>query len=840
LLTVGITNVHSAPASRPLLFRYGLAIAAVGAALLLRGSLDRFLAEGLAFTIFAPAILIVSLVAGTGPGVLATILSALAGDYYFVMPRQTLKLTEVNDLVMMFTFVLIGLSIVWLSHKRNRAERARVEAVERAQHASIQARSATLFRSVLESAPDAVVTVDQAGRIIVVNSQTEGLFGYGRDEMLGQQVETLLPDDLRGRHGHHREGYAVDPRTRPMGAGLDLWGRRKDGSRFPAEISLSPLHTEEGLLVTAVVRDVTEKRRAQEERARLIREQAALAEAEAAQRRSAFLAEVTRNLASTLSYEDTLSRLARLMVPSLGDWCAVYITEDDNSIQPLAVAHVDPARVKWAEEVLARFPPDANASFGAPSVIRTGTPELYENIGESFWEERVRNPELARITRDLEIRSLMVVPLKARTRTIGAMSLAYTRESGRHYNRTELELANDVARRAEVAIENARLYKEAQEANRLKDEFLATLSHELRTPLSAVLGWARMLAMGRLDEATARRGIEAIERNAQAQVQLVNDLLDVSRIVSGKLRLEMAPVELLPIMAAAVDSVRPAAEARQLSIEVKVDQTVGPIMGDGDRLHQVLWNLLSNAVKFTPRLGHVWVSATSAGSHVDIQVRDTGKGIRPEFLPRVFERFSQADSGTTRAHGGLGLGLAIVRHIVEMHGGSVKAESGGEGQGATFSISLPAKVAAVSWPDSTSVMSDGGKAAVASLKGLRALLVDDDADARELLHAALAGYGMSVTLARSAQEALESFRASRPDIVITDIGMPEEDGYSLLARIRSVTEEGKRVPVVALTAYARAEDKRRVYAAGFDRHISKPVDPAGLAETLASLLASRY
>lgn len=375
---------------------------------------------------------------------------------------------------------------------------------------------------------------------------------------------------------------------------------------------------------------------------------------------------------------------------------------------------------------------------------------------------------------------------------------------------------------------------DAEAANRIKDEFLAVLSHELRTPLNPILGWTKLLRSGNLDAAKVDSALEVIERNAKLQTQLIEDLLDVSRILQGKLKLNSAPVYLASTVEAAIETVRLAAEAKAIQIQTWIEPAVRPVIGDGGRLQQVIWNLLSNAVKFTPEGGRVEVRLRQIGSHAQIQVCDTGKGISPEFLPHIFEYFRQADGTTTRAFGGLGLGLAIARHLVELHGGSIAATSPGEGQGATFTVQLPTGTAALS----SSRIQDGRCAAL-NLQGLRVLAVDDEADMRELLKVLLEQQGMTVTLAASAQEALVLLPQIQPDLLLSDIGMPETDGYMLLKQVRSLAPaQGGQTPAIALTAYAAEADQKQAIAAGFQAHVAKPVEPDTLIEAIVRLVNS--
>jgi signal transduction histidine kinase len=411
----------------------------------------------------------------------------------------------------------------------------------------------------------------------------------------------------------------------------------------------------------------------------------ALASLEAARQRLTFLVDAGEVLCASLDYETTLMNLARLTVPYLADWCAIDVVQDDGSLSRLAVVHRDPSRDEAARELQRRYAPDPEGAHGLPRVLRTGRSEFRPETVASALE--ARDEDHRRLLGELGLTSYMCVPLQARERTLGAISFVYG--TGRRYTRDDLALAEAVARRAAVAIDNARLFCDAETASQAKDEFLATLSHELRTPLHAMLGWARLLRTGALDEATQARALETLERNTRLHAQLIEDLLDVSHIITGKLRIDVRPVAPASVIAAALEAVRPAADAKGVRLETRADPLAGPVAGDADRLQQVVWNLLSNAVKFTPRGGRVDVRLAVADGQARLEVADTGRGISPEFLPHLFERFRQADGPAARSFGGLGLGLALVRHIVELHGGTVRAESAGAGRGATFTVELP-------------------------------------------------------------------------------------------------------------------------------------------------------
>jgi signal transduction histidine kinase/DNA-binding response OmpR family regulator len=430
------------------------------------------------------------------------------------------------------------------------------------------------------------------------------------------------------------------------------------------------------------------------------------------------------------------------------------------------------------------------------------------------------------------------------------VSVAY--ENARLYTEAQrhaAELQQEVQERKQAEEERARLLireqaarAEAEQANRTKDEFLATLSHELRTPLTAILGWSHLLRTDRLDPDNKVRALETIERNARAQSQLIDDLLDVSRIITGKLRLELHPVELVPIIEAAIDSMRPAAEAKQIRFEVTLDRKASKVNGDANRLQQVVWNLFSNAVKFTPDGGSVTVQLERTAEQARVTVSDTGQGIDPQFLPFIFDRFRQADGSTTRKHGGLGLGLAIVRHLVELHGGTIKVHSDGLDRGATFMIGLPLRTGgrkAKPGAESPPAFDMNGRHSFDSspaLDGLRILIVDDEADSRELIIAVLAQCGAEVKACETPAEALIELQAWGPDLLISDIGMPVEDGYSLIKRVRELDEpQHGQIPAVALTAYASTEDHLRALSAGFQMHLAKPLDPEELVAAIANL-----
>jgi PAS domain S-box-containing protein len=578
------------------------------------------------------------------------------------------------------------------------------------------------------------------------------------------------------------------------------------------------------------------------------RQRALRRSAETAGRRMAFLADATAVLSRSLDYEDTLAAVARLAVPTIADWCAVDIIGDDGRLERLAMAHEDPSKLELVRELERRYPADPTAPGGSAGVVRTGKPVLLEVIGAAELAAAARDEEHRRILDALQLRSYICVPLVTPNGTFGALTFVQA-QSGRQYAADDLQFAQSVAARASLAIDNARAYRRANEANRLKDEFLATLSHELRTPLNAVLGYAQMLEMGMLSPERRTHAISVLLRNGETLSQIINDVLDISRITAGKLRLRVEPTDLAGILADAVATVQPAADARGVILNTLVDETVPPVSGDPDRLQQVCWNLLSNAVKFTPRGGHVQVRLERADAAdpatdptVQISVSDTGRGIDPEFLPHIFERFRQADSRVSREQGGLGLGLAIVRELIQLHGGTVSAASKGPGTGTTFRVVLPAMALQPKHLPRAGSAADEARALPSSrrLDGVRVLAVDDEEDSLDLLRTVLEDAGARVTTARSAASALDELRAGIHDVLLADIGMPRMDGLELIRTVRdALPEPTNRLPAAALTAYARAEDRISALASGFQMHIPKPVNAVELVIAVSALARRR-
>ena len=567
--------------------------------------------------------------------------------------------------------------------------------------------------------------------------------------------------------------------------------------------------------------------------------------ADHARQRAAYLAQAGTVLSSSLDYEATLRSVANLSVPTIADWCAVDILADGGSLHRIAVAHVDPKKVEFARMLAERYPADPNAPGGVHEVIRTGKAAYMSRIPPALLEAAAQDDEQRRIIRELHFTSYMCVALTVQGKAIGAITFV-SAESGRQYSDDDVRFARELAARASLAVENARAYERANEASRLKDEFLATLSHELRTPLNAVLGYARMMRTQTVSEKKAQGVWDVVERNATALKQIIEDVLDVSRIVAGRLRLNVEPVDLPAILRDAVATVMPAADAKGVRVETVIETVATLVSGDADRLQQIVWNLISNAIKFTARGGKVQLRLSRVNSHVEVTVSDTGRGISPDFLPFVFERFRQADAGFSREHGGLGLGLAIAKQLTELHGGAITAASGGPDQGATFTVMLPLMIVHQPVPAGhhrehphTDRRRDELEP-IPRLDGIHVLAVDDEPDSLELLRTVLEAAGARVATARSGPEALDAVRRAEPcDVLIADIGMPGMDGLQLIRAVRQLHEPARNIPAAALTAYARSHDRITSLASGFQMHLVKPIDPLELVVAVATLTSRR-
>jgi PAS domain S-box-containing protein len=647
------------------------------------------------------------------------------------------------------------------------------------------------FRLLVESVRDyAIFMLDPEGRVLTWNAGAERIKGYRADEIIGQHFSQFYPPEAGDFPAHELRVAAAEGRFEDEG-----WRVRKDGSRFWANVVITALYDRDKRLVgfAKVTRDLTERRKHEEE----------------------------------LRHSE---ERFRLLVEGVSDY-AIFMLDVNGLV---ATWNAGAQRIKGydAGEIIGQhfrkfYPPEAVESGWPEHELRVATVEgrfidegwRVRKDGSRFWahvtitalrDESGRLRGYAKLTRDLTERK-----------------------------RTEALEASGAERDALLEGErNARMM--AQRAARMKDEFLATLSHELRTPLNAILGWTQLLrARGMPEPAEFTRGMEVIERNCRAQVRLIDDLLDLSRIMSGRFRLDVQQVALLDIVRSALDSIEPTARAKGVRLESVLDPKSVVVSGDPARLQQVFWNLLSNAVKFTPKGGRIQVLLQRVNSHIEFSVSDTGIGIPGNFLPHVFERFSQKDSSTQREYGGLGLGLAISKQLVDLHGGQIQAKSMGEGQGATFVVTLPLIMLGKE-QRGPRVHPTAGEISEAvplpRLDGLRVLVVDDEGDALELIRRVLEGQGAVVSTVRSANDALRVLDSHSPDLLISDIGMPGMDGYQFMRRLRAAEPKDRRTPALALTAFARPDDRKHAILAGYQAHLAKPFDMAELAIVVAGLV----
>lgn len=682
------------------------------------------------------------------------------------------------------------------------------------------------YRELVENANDIVYVLDFNGKITSINKAAEQITDYSQEELMNMNITEILTADsmAAGKQmldteavGRERTNYEVDIVSRK-------------GRIVTLEISTKLIYKgAHPVGIQGIARDISSRRRAEE----ALREadQRALSEYERLVERISGLAQALGTARELTTIFRELRDFTRVSVPCDGFFVSLYDPIRD----------VRTACYGWGDDQevdISTLPPMPVTSQGPNSrAVRTGQVIITDN-----YMQATRGHPVVIIGPDNGLRpeSSMAVPMAVMGRIIGTIEVQSY--SPRAYTQEHVSAMSLAANLTAVSIENVRLLNReshareaAEESNRLKDEFLATVSHELRTPLTAILGWSRLLEGGSLEDSVAKQAVETIWRNAKAQAQIIDDILDVSRIITGNLYLDLHPVEIGPVVEAAINVVRPTADVKGIKIECQLDPVPTVVSGDANRLQQVIWNLLSNAVKFTDAGGHVCLTLKKVGAAVEITVADTGQGISREFLPYVFDRFRQADSTTTRRHGGLGLGLAIARHLVEIHGGTISAESGGEQKGAAFTIRLPLI-------ESTGRTARSGEAQAASaasqrkqmLSGLRVLLVDDDADTLQLMAAALTGRQANVTAVNSAEDAIRAIETTRPDVLISDIAMPEEDGYGLISRVRSLEDNDARaIPAVAITAYAKEEDRERVLSSGYQIYLAKPVELTELVSVVA-------
>ena len=652
------------------------------------------------------------------------------------------------------------------------------------------------FRLLVGSVRDyAIFMLDPDGRVLTWNAGAERFKGYRADEIIGQHFSVFYPDEAKqSRWPEHelevaaKEGVFED----------EGWRVRKDGTLFWANVVITALRNADGRLLgfAKVTRDLTQ-RRAHEEELRRSEERFRLL-VEGVREYAIFMLDANGRVATWNSGAERIKGYAADEI--IGQHFSIFYP-------------AEPRESGWPAHEL-RVAAETGRFVDTGWRVRKDGTTFWANVTiTAIRDDTGRLIGYAKLTRDL-----------TESKRVEAMESA---------NRQREEIL-EAERSARMA---------AQRAARIKDEFLATLSHELRTPLNAILGWTQVLLKegSSREPAEQKRAIEVIDRNARAQAKLIEDLLDLSRIMTGKLRLELRPLSFTSVVEAAVDSARPAAEAKGIRLKAMLGPNQDIVSADSGRLQQVVWNLLTNAIKFTPKGGQVQVLLQRVNSHLELSVSDTGIGIPPSYLPHVFERFSQGDSSTTRSFGGLGLGLAICKQLVEMHGGSIKAASQGEGKGATFSVELPLSIfqlADQSTPriHPTAETQSEEILPLPRLEGVHVFAVDDEPDARELLRRVLEDQGAKVTSFGTAEGALAALKTAKPTVLVCDVGMPKMDGYQLIRKLRAEEPRGERVPALALTAFARAEDRKRSLVAGYQAHLAKPFDVAELVLVIAGLV----
>ncbi len=700
------------------------------------------------------------------------------------------------------------------------------------------------FRLVVESAPNAMVVVSRDGFITLVNSQTEALFGYERGELLDQPADILLPAEfsLVPTLGEgDAEGRAGDALRRHR----EIFGRRKNGTDSPIEIGLNPIVSPDGSSVLASIVDITDRKRSEaalrsanaelaaknaelqrqaEERGRRMRAEAAQAEAEAARERSAFLAEASSILAVSFDYHQTLEALARLVVPKLADCCVIDIVEDDGTLRPLVIADST-----GMEETIMAFwktvPIQTDLDDGSHAELKKGRPVARPSSTSADAPGAVAAEQPA-------IQSYMMIPLKARGRTLGRLCLISTGE--RVYGDSDLPLADELAQRAGLALDNSRLYNEArvaregaEAANAAKDRFLAMLSHELRTPLSPVLHSVTLIEGEAEVSPHVREALGTIRRNVQLEARLIDDLLDLARIRNGKLQLQREVVDAHELLHRTVEICHSEIAARDLQVHFDLQAERPKLCADPARIQQIFWNLITNAIKFSPSGGVLTIRTShEPDGSVRIEMNDRGRGIAPEKLERIFDAFEQAEGPRSS---GLGLGLAICRALVSLHGGVIEAHSDGIGRGSSFVIILPQAAGA-----ERDVPEEPAAPGASTAPPLRLLVVEDHADTAAALKKLLTRRGYEVRSAETVAQALEVAEDFDFDVLVSDIGLPDGTGVDLMLQLSA--EPGRRpFRGVALSGYGMQEDLERSSAAGFSHHLTKPVDFPLLDRTLINI-----
>ncbi len=931
-----VTGMPQKGPNRPT--RYGVALAGVVLAIVLRQALNPFLGTLFPFATVFFSVLFAAWIGGLGPALVATVLGAVGSAIFLLPPEGELTIEGAENRSGMVLYTAVGFGIAFMGgamrEARNRAQRSVEEADAERERLSVT----------LASIGDGVITTDSAGRVTLVNPVAETLTGWRTDEARGRpiaEVFHIINEETRKTVENPVDRALSDGTIVGLANHTLLIAR--DGTERPIDDSAAPIRDDLGRIIGVVLvfRDVTERRqaeveiRASQEQFRTMVEAmpqiawisrndrsvlqylnrrwfdyTGLSEEESyreggwavavhpddlelldrisqesegpggsleveyrlrsrdgqyrwflgralpvrddqgrqicrlgtatdiedrkrAELGSRFLARAGSELASLVDEASTLSRVAGLAVPAFADWCAVDLLDDRRELSRVAVAHVDPEKIALALDLQRRYPPRVDAPRGLWQVIRSGESEMVTEITDEMLVAGAQDEEHLRLVRELQLRSYMCVPLNGREGTLGALTFVWA-ESGRHYDATDLQVAEDLAIRAVVAIENSRLYDRLKEADRRKDDFLATLAHELRNPLGPIRNAALLLQNCEESTAEERQSIlKMITRQVGTMSRLIDDLMDLARITRSKLDLRVEPIELAELVRRAAESARSGIDERGHTLRIALPEEPILLNADPTRIEQVIWNLLNNAAKYTDPGGQIDLMVERDGSEVVIRVKDSGIGMDPEMIPRVFDPFMQLPAGSRRTQGGLGIGLGLVRSLVQLHGGSISARSDGPGQGSEFVVRLPVAV------EGGSQITDPSASSTRSGKPERhrILVVDDNADAALTLARILERlYGQEVQVAHDGASALATARAFHPDVIVLDIGMADMDGYEVARRLRQEAEFSRTI-LVALTGWGQASDRRRSRESGFDHHLVKPVEPRDLIAFLPNVPA---
>lgn len=741
---------------------------------------------------------------------------------------------------------------VFLELFESRKKLARVEEQKRfevRERFEVEARTKELTQknsfldSLLENIPNMIFVKDAIDlKFVRFNRAGEELIGRPRQELIGKGDSDFFTREQA--EAFERNDRLVLGGNQIIDIPEELISTKDRGTRT-LHTKKIPIYDDAGTVryLLGISEDITDRKELEADQLQFIHAKIAKQEAENSAQRFNFLAQASAILGASLDFELILKKLAGLSVPAICDWCSIQMLQPDRSLKQLVVSHRDQAKEKWSRELYEKYPVDPNSQSAVARVARSGKAELVHEISPEILKAGARSEDHLRLLLTIGFRSFICAPIRARGKVLGVLILMTLVESQRTFSEVDLRLAEDLSERAGLAVENSSLYREAQSLNQVKDEFLATLSHELRSPLNVIQGNAEILRTEALKMSPEElmSSIDAIYRSAKAQTALIGDLLDVSSIISGKVSYKPIEMNCRDVLTNILESQKLTADAKGVEITLDVKSSPKTVFADPTRIHQIIWNLLSNAIKFTPRGGRVSVELSCNSDEWSIDVLDSGNGIEPEFLPYVFDRFRQEDASSTRKYGGLGLGLSIVRHLVELHGGRVTADSLGKGRGAGFHVVLPLigrraenskedkKLQGIVEPVSSRISVD--------LKGKKILLIDDSSDNRVLVQRMLSRAGAQIVEAESAEDARAKLDLFKPDLIVCDIGMPGESGIEFIKKLRTSSNEIFRtVPAVALTAYVRQEEMQAALSAGFQAHVGKPVSGPSLLEGIDRVL----